>query len=47
MRYVIPQELVNALIQYLASRPYAEVAPAIQALQALSPLPESDVVSSS
>ena len=41
MRYAIPAELVTALIQYLAAKPYAEVAAAIQALQALEPLPDT------
>lgn len=41
MRYIISQELVNGLIQYLATKPYAEVAPAIQALQMLVPLPDT------
>lgn len=33
--YEINKELINATLQYLASRPYAEVAKLIQALQQL------------
>lgn len=35
MEYKIKEELLNALLQYLATRPYAEVHEAIKALQGL------------
>ena len=37
MKYLIDTELRNAILNYLASRPYAEVFNAIQALQNLQP----------
>lgn len=36
----IPENLRDAIVQYLAARPYAEVAQAIAALQALERLPD-------
>ncbi len=35
--YRIPAELLQAIVAYLAQRPYAEVTEAIQALRALEP----------
>lgn len=35
---LIPEGLRDALVKYLAGRPYAEVAQAIQALQQLAPV---------
>lgn len=35
--FVIPAELRAGLLQYLMSRPYAEVAQGVQALEALKP----------
>lgn len=40
--YAIQEALRNALINYLAQRPYAEVHQAIQALQSLQKLPPVD-----
>lgn len=37
MTYLIPQELLTGILQYLATRPYAEVAQAIDALRQLQP----------
>jgi hypothetical protein len=37
--YVLPAALRANLLQYLMSRPYAEVAGGVQELQALQPLP--------
>ena len=37
MNYLIPQELLTGVLQYLAGRPYAEVAQAIEALRQLQP----------
>ena len=37
MNYLIPQELLNGILQYLAARPYAEGAQAIEALRQLQP----------
>ena len=36
--YQIPQQLINATLQYLASRPYGEVVKLISALQQLKPV---------
>lgn len=36
--YVIPQDLLDRIVAYLSSRPYAEVAGGIEALKALKPL---------
>jgi len=41
MKYEISQETVEALIKYLASKPYVEVAQGIQALQNLKEIKES------
>lgn len=38
MEYVIPEDLLRALVQYLSQRPYQEVAAAVQALQQLPPV---------
>jgi hypothetical protein len=38
MNYVISAELREALLNYLVSRPYSEVAVGVQALQNLQPL---------
>jgi hypothetical protein len=35
--FLIPQELLEKIIAYLASRPYHEVAAGIDALKALTP----------
>ena len=35
--YILPAELRAGLLQYLMSRPYAEVAHGVQALDALQP----------
>jgi len=35
MKYEISEELVKALLNYLAAKPYAEVHQAVQALQEL------------
>jgi hypothetical protein len=43
MNYVISQELLNGLIQYLATRPYAEVAQAIDALRQLQPVDKPEL----
>lgn len=40
MNYKISKELHEAILQYLASRPYAEVFRAITALQGLEPIEE-------
>jgi hypothetical protein len=40
--YVLPAALRANLLQYLMSRPYAEVAGGVQELQALQPLPEPE-----
>jgi hypothetical protein len=40
--YFIPGEQLIALLNYLATRPYGEVAGAVQALMALPPAPEPD-----
>jgi hypothetical protein len=37
----IPNEVVQALINYLAQRPYAEVTQFIQILSRLAPMPSS------
>ena len=37
MNYLISQELLSGILQYLAARPYAEVAQAIEALRQLQP----------
>lgn len=44
MKYIITQEIVNAIIQYLASKPYSEVADGINALSNLQRYEESEVV---
>lgn len=36
--YAIPQSLAQGLLNYLVQRPYAEVAPAVEALKALQPI---------
>lgn len=36
--YRMPQDLLDRIINYLASRPYHEVAGGIEALKALQPL---------
>jgi hypothetical protein len=36
-KYLIPEALLNAVMTYLASRPYQEVSQAIPALQNLVP----------
>lgn len=38
MTYEIPEDLVKGILSYLAGRPYAEVAGAIQQLQTLKPI---------
>lgn len=38
--YVIPRELAQATLNYLAAQPYREVFPLVQALEALEPLPD-------
>jgi len=40
MKYIITEEELNNLIQYLSTRPYAEVAEGITALQSLEKLEE-------
>ena len=37
---LMPEQFRDELLAYLANKPYREVAPAIQALQSLEPLPE-------
>lgn len=36
--YAIPHSLAQGLLNYLVQRPYAEVAPAVEALKALKPV---------
>lgn len=38
MTYEISRELVEALLRYMVTRPYAEVADGIAALQSLKPI---------
>jgi hypothetical protein len=50
MKFVIDENLANQLLNYLASRPYAEVHGLVKRLQAIQPLqevpaPELSVVS--
>jgi hypothetical protein len=40
--YVIPRELAQATLNYLAAQPYREVFPLVQAFEALEPLPSAD-----
>lgn len=40
MNYVIPQQLAQAILDYLAAHPYREVAPLVAAMQQLQPVPE-------
>jgi len=39
--YLITEEIANALLQYLGTRPFAEVNNLIQALQTVTPAPEA------
>lgn len=40
--YLIPAPLLQELVSYLATRPYREVAAAMQALQSLAPALKED-----
>lgn len=42
MNYLITEEFRNGLMQYLGSRPYNEVAQAMELLQGLQKAPEPD-----
>jgi hypothetical protein len=37
--FVIPRELAQATLNYLAAQPYREVFPLVQAFESLEPLP--------
>ena len=41
-RFIIEKELIEALLQYLKARPYAEVYEGIKALESLKPLDKED-----
>ena len=41
-KFIIPEEILTKLLQYLASRPYSEVHQGINALQALEELKEEE-----
>lgn len=41
--YALPEPTYTALVNYMAGRPYAEVANGMAALLALKPLPEAPV----
>lgn len=43
MNYLISQDLLSGILQYLAARPYAEVAQAIEALRQLQPAEKPDI----
>ncbi len=43
MKFELPKELGDVILQYLGSRPYGEVFKLIQALQQLKPIEESKV----
>lgn len=45
MKYEIPQDLLAAILQYLAGRPYAEVVQLINGIQALQPTEKPDLKS--
>ena len=38
MKYELPKEIRDGIIQYLATRPYGEVVAGIQELQSLKPI---------
>jgi len=40
MKYIIEEQVVKGLMQYLSGRPYSEVAAGIQALGQLKPIEE-------
>jgi len=44
VNYLIPQELLTGVLQYLAARPYAEVAQAIEALRQLQPAEKPELI---
>lgn len=39
MNFIIPKELAQAILDYLAQHPYREVAAMVQAMQQLNPHP--------
>lgn len=41
-KYIITEETLNAIVQYLASRPYVEVVEGIKMLSNLEKVQESD-----
>ena len=41
--YIIPEKILQALLQYLASKPYAEVKDAIQVLTTLRVVSDKDL----
>lgn len=43
MKYLIGEELANAILNYLATKPYIEVAKMMEALQALQPHNEDKI----
>ena len=42
MKYEISQDLANALLEYLSTRPYRESAPIIDKLSKLEPITEEE-----
>lgn len=47
MKFIITQEVLEAVANYLAQRPFVEAAPLIQALQAVTPLPDQEAEAAS
>ena len=42
-RYLLPEEVGQAVVRYLATRPYGEVFELVQAIQKLEPVPPEKI----